>query len=174
MLICITKLMDWISKKFKDLQSFLYFNFFNDIKNNYIPNKCKHCLYSWNILGHTNTFKNSLGDNNSPLKIAHTLYNKFYSQWTERGTNFLTSLPIRIWQKRISLNGQIYFQRSEKNSRRVKSQAKNYQNSLAWLKLKSENIHCILNKFHFRFFFVYALQFLIYGKVYFSYFNWLF
>lgn len=29
--------------KFKDLQSFLYFDLFNGIKNNYIPNKCKHC-----------------------------------------------------------------------------------------------------------------------------------
>ena len=28
---------------FEDLQSFLYFDFFNGIKNNYIPNKCKHC-----------------------------------------------------------------------------------------------------------------------------------
>ena len=29
--------------KFKDLQSFLYFDLFNGIKNNYIPKKCKHC-----------------------------------------------------------------------------------------------------------------------------------
>ena len=28
---------------FEDLKSFLYFDFFNGIKNNYIPNKCKHC-----------------------------------------------------------------------------------------------------------------------------------
>ena len=28
---------------FEDLQSFLYFDFFNGIRNNYIPNKCKHC-----------------------------------------------------------------------------------------------------------------------------------
>ena len=29
--------------KFDDLQSFLYFDFFNGIRNNYIPNKCKNC-----------------------------------------------------------------------------------------------------------------------------------
>ncbi len=28
---------------FDDLQSFLYFDFFNGIRHNYIPNKCKHC-----------------------------------------------------------------------------------------------------------------------------------
>ena len=28
---------------FEDLQSFLYFDFFNGIRNNYIPNKCKNC-----------------------------------------------------------------------------------------------------------------------------------
>ncbi|WP_294909179.1 DUF6076 domain-containing protein [uncultured Ruminococcus sp.] len=28
---------------FSDLQSFLFYDFFNGIKNNYIPNKCKHC-----------------------------------------------------------------------------------------------------------------------------------
>lgn len=29
--------------QFEDLKSFLYFDFFNGIKNNYIPNKCKNC-----------------------------------------------------------------------------------------------------------------------------------
>lgn len=28
---------------FSDLQSFLFYDFFNGIRNNYIPNKCKHC-----------------------------------------------------------------------------------------------------------------------------------
>ena len=28
---------------FEDLQSFLYFDFFNGIRNNYIPSKCKNC-----------------------------------------------------------------------------------------------------------------------------------
>ena len=28
---------------FEDIQSFLYFDFFNGIRNNYIPNKCKNC-----------------------------------------------------------------------------------------------------------------------------------
>ena len=28
---------------FDDLQSFLYFDFFNGIRKNYIPNKCKNC-----------------------------------------------------------------------------------------------------------------------------------
>lgn len=28
---------------FENLQSFLYFNFFNGIENNCIPNKCKNC-----------------------------------------------------------------------------------------------------------------------------------
>lgn len=28
---------------FEDLQSFLYFDFFNGIRNNFIPNECKHC-----------------------------------------------------------------------------------------------------------------------------------
>ncbi|MCI9625376.1 MAG: hypothetical protein HFI90_01190 [Clostridia bacterium] len=31
-------------------------------------------------IGHTNTYKNSLGDEQSPLKIAQTLYNKLYSR----------------------------------------------------------------------------------------------
>ena len=28
---------------FSDLQSFLFYDFFNGIRNNYIPNRCKHC-----------------------------------------------------------------------------------------------------------------------------------
>ena len=37
--------------KFENLQSFLYFDFFNGIRNNYIPNKCKNCGKYFLILG---------------------------------------------------------------------------------------------------------------------------
>ena len=39
-------------------------------------------------VGNTNVFKNSLGDDNSPLKIAQTLYNKLYSRMDRARNKF--------------------------------------------------------------------------------------
>lgn len=46
-------------------------------------------------IGHTNAYKNSLGDEQSPLKIAQTLYNKLYSRM-DRARN---KLPAELTNK---------------------------------------------------------------------------
>ena len=39
-------------------------------------------------IGHTNVFKSSLGENDFPLKIAQTLYNKLYSRMDRARNKF--------------------------------------------------------------------------------------
>lgn len=91
------------------LVEMFYFEFMQIMKNGRQIKRCKNCgkyfVLSDNRkreycerpfkngkkcseIGHTNVFKNSLGEENSPLKIAQTLYNKLYSRMDRARNKF--------------------------------------------------------------------------------------
>ena len=91
------------------LVEMFYFEFMQIMKNGRQIKRCKNCGKYFVLtdnrkreycerpfkdgkkcseIGHTNTFKNSLGDDNSPLKIAQTLYNKLYSRMDRARNKF--------------------------------------------------------------------------------------